>query len=555
MQLKMLYIIFILSAFVFANTEQLHTDLTTHFSTGSLNIERNLVIKPVERVSSSTGAVASRYESIITIKIKNLAKEAKTDFVIQEDLTYLPQDVKPSYNIQPKIEDAFSALWKKNILEAGEEYEIIMRLPGMVSADEMKSLPIPGIEYNMPKAVLQAPEFTEKDGNIMLELADSYGNGISNAFIRIGYPDGESKLVATDREGKVGIIAEQIGFYTFSVPDYDVGGVEKTQTVKEIIEFNGEKEEEVEEKEEGGDVLGPLASILPILLGLAIALVIAFSIYRYFSSPVDEEEKPLPPAPATKPATKDADERVEEIEYMQGEQPIAPPLMPDMAEIREEEGQASEDVSAISQDMIARRREKREEEVLEMAEEEERAESGEEVSGKEEAGEMEWEGKEEEMPQPEIKEEQIDDDAIKKTIAELEQLREQLKEGKKDEIEELQEEAQEDMPIEQEYEFKAPVEEEETEKQMQGIMKEVQEQSRKELIDEDIGKLLKETEKDVKGAGRKGRARKGPSVLPMKEKAPFKKGEKVKKSGKLKKLKKAKPRKPAKKKGRKKRNK
>lgn len=484
-----------------------NTDTTIFFSDGSLQIQKNLIVKPAGFVSSATGAALEKHESIVTIIIRNAGSMAKEDLQITEDLTYVPANVGYSFNIRPTMQENY-AIWKIQKIGINETIHLRFSVPAIISDTAFEASDAPQISYIRTPAVLSASQSSELGSSIKISLKSTNGIGIANAFVQVAYPNGDVKLVETDSSGNVRIIAQQLGTYTFSAPDYELKTTQKTKVVnappptKKPTEQSEPKPQPSENQ--GIDIMDSLSDMWMIII-IPIAVIFAFLAYRYLSSPVEEEDVPLPPAPATRPAIREEmGERnaAPEIEQKPQFQRTGPSI----------EYEAPKD----TQSLLAKRRVAKEEDekknssqkqidqIIEQTKQRDVDYSpiahGDEIEHKERLRRLQQEEKDAESEQEELpvheegdsETEQIDEDAIRKTIEELEQLREELK-GKADSVDEdLSEEIRE-------------LDEQEPAK-LDSIIKSAQKSEREKVLDDDIGVLLDEDdEKPLKIKKSRGR--------------------------------------------------
>lgn len=521
MRVNAFFILLILPALLFAQAYEQNED--AQFSYGSMEVQRSLQVAPIGQVSSATGAAVPTYESTITIAIKNTANEAKRNVALSEDLSYLPANAKITYSVAPDEQKDQKAVWNIGTLQPQEQFVVKISAPATVSPSAIKALDAPQIEYTKPNAVLKAPISAGKGDGISLSLQDSKGRGISDAYIRITYPDGQAKLVATNSKGEVGIIAQNEGFYVFEVVDYNVGSCHKTEVVAQsaqkvqaangLAQENGQQKQPAQGNKQDAAGLDPIMSFLPIAIGILIVLLIAYMLYKYFTSPVEEDDTPIPPAPATRPSISNEDSGLAGMQNQETQKsPIAygtegDTVYPPQASAQE---QSDEEIDMLSQSLISKRREKMQENKKE------------EETPKEDAQieQIEYEKKSEAAftePKEEELDEEIDEEAIKKTIAELEQLRRQLKEGSMDDDEgPKSEEETEDAPAQSDDEYAFAGQEDEPKKHsIDNINQKIREEKKSELIDDDIEQLIGESEKVAPSQKKKTLLRAKPKMLKM----------------------------------------
>lgn len=442
-------------------------DSTQYFDHGTLQIQRSLIVKQAGFVSSATGAALEKYESIVLIVVKNNGNVARTNLKLVEDLTYVPPNSKFTFNIDPKMNGNY-AQWGIEKLEPSEAFSIRFSVPSIIAQSAFEKLPPPQMEYDRQYAVLEVSKESNLGSSISISLKGRDGKGIASAFVQVSYPGGEIKNVRTDASGNVRIIAQQIGVYSFTAPDYEIGEAKATKVVEGSVEPESpikpdEDGKEPQKQEQTIDVAKMVFDLWYFAL-VPIALIFAYFGYKYMASPVEEQDYPVPPAPAKRPTIDDSAlaERPEEQESSEtghqveaGEQDTR-----SLIAKRRQNIQNPQEEQEPPQEHEEEETDEPEEEAKEEHEEESPIAHGDETEYKERMGQ---------------KEQDIDEDAIKKTIRELEQLREELKNKPTDE-----EESQEEL------------DEEHSDSPIKSIVERAQDSERKKVINEDIGMLLEE---------------------------------------------------------------
>jgi len=532
-QIKFIFLItLLLASFAFAQGMEASGDVSVQYVQGGLELERILQIKPATTVYAATGAMVQAYESHITIIVKNVAQDAKKNLILEEDLSYLPPNARITYVISPDISDGRGAKWNIDSLLSGKSFEIKFSVPAIIPAQRVKQLPAPKVYFESGGYELVVPAKVSKGDGIELEAKSAAGMPVPGALIYVTYPDGRESAVATGADGKVKILAELEGEYLFQMQSGGQGAKTIASIIEESVPVQPDIKEEAQE-EAGFDFLGAIISAFAFAIGAIVIIAILYSIYKYLTAPVEDEEgSPLPPAPATKMPTHEVDgERMQmaqedakmlgrqaDYEYAQKKERYPkPPQEPSESEIEEgtrelllkrrgnkiypEEAQGEQTIiyepphSAFEQSTVDKEEEysSQEESVAQMQDgrQEMRIDDSQEEPQMHIDDEARAEAAEEEMdeaPAPKMqedmesatqddysaqdddasfKEEDIDDEAIQKTIAELEQLRAQLKTGMKEEkfpqeevsesdIEQLVEETEDEMQIIRPIAKKAP---------------------------------------------------------------------------------------------------
>ncbi|MFA5108025.1 MAG: hypothetical protein WC492_00625 [Candidatus Micrarchaeia archaeon] len=551
-----------------------NTDISMSYGRGSLDISRNLQITPAGMISSTTGAAVPIYQSKVIIRIVNNANTPKTNMSITEDISYVPPNAKITYSTMPTKQDGTYSSWDIGTLQPNQMYEISFSAPAIISKAGFEVLPAPSISYDRQKAVFNGPKLVQVQKTILLEVFDKAGKPISGATISVTSPDSKVSVVNTDEKGQARVLAQQTGFYQYEVSDYDAGKLQSTQVVAQLAE-QGQNEPAVvptqpvqtkpsQTTQTEPDIFAMVFAILPMLLVVFVVIAIVYAIYKYFNTPIDDgNDEPIPPAPATRPSISGEGNKSlqEEGEWKRADTISTKDEIEDDAQI----------VNA-TQDMISRRKgmspisderekEQMQEEEKKASDEADEKEKNEEQEDEDDSGEEKSSDDKEDEEISDIEgigsgepdtvlgkqessdEEHIDDDAIKKTIAELEQLREQLRSNIQGQPEREEESVQE----EEKPKAKKPAH------QLSGIVEQGRKMQKENLIKEDIGKLLQETGQIKKPAQVQPKVLKktAPVIKPIKKKplklAAKKPAKAQKKTGKKASVKKIKPAKKKKK--------
>ncbi|MFH0927073.1 MAG: hypothetical protein V1822_00665 [Candidatus Micrarchaeota archaeon] len=524
-------------------------DSTDYYTIGSLQIQRNLIVKQAGFVSSSTGAALEKYESIVTIIVKNNAGSAKKGVRVREDLSYVPPQAKFSFNIEPQM-NANYATWNLGDIKSGEDAHIRFSVPAIISQGAFEKLGAPQVSFEKPKAAITISSDAVVGSSITISIKGQNGAGIANAFIEVHYPDGQTKPVQTDSFGNVRIIAQQLGTYSFSSSDYEVGA-QKSISISARgaqVEPQPGQPQQMQPQTGGFDIAQAISDWWMIIL-VPIAVILAYLAYRFLSAPADDgDDMPIPPAPATRPSIRAEGFKQGEMEIGARDESIGVEQQKSIDETLagmgrqgqkdgpdEQPGQITMPPHVDTRGLLSSRRVAAPKIGNEEADKEQEGEDGPEDEPAQ-AENARWEDEETSGPQEENEEEsapiahgdeeeykrkmrgkshdydesgyddsQIDEEAIKKTIAELEQLRDELKtKSEKDEEGQEDDEGDSGEGLDKEghgnepqsaWQEQEPQEDEGKElAPLHSIVRSAKKSEREKVIDEDIGKLLDEEE-------------------------------------------------------------
>jgi hypothetical protein len=431
--------------------EQDETYVEKFYSLDGLEIKRTFVSEDTQGLDLITDEIVPIHRSKMTIRIINTGIEDKNDVILKESLVYLPANARIEFDPQPQS-NGRTVTWRIAKLGPKDLIDITYIIDALVPKSAVLNLPAPAIEYDITKAMLIAPKSVNVGEKIELTLLDELGRDpIKDAIIMVTNPQSAQIKVKTDRSGKAIFVATQKGAYRFASSDYQLIRSDTTYSIspqKEDEDVDGEKEDK--QSSEGFDALlavGTLFSLWPIAAAALIAIIVLVLLFNFFNSPVEEEQ--IPAAPATRPSINDEsqeeDDRSETekltidssiptedqsiIKEFGQEKKTHPPQIPDY-----EQNDTDESLESLTQDLLAKRRQLQKEE----------------ESEDENSRGFDFEADEQQSMEQTT---EIDDEAIKKTIEELEQLRSELKETEKKLSDEEQIDYQDVLPEEDQEEL------------------------------------------------------------------------------------------------------
>ncbi len=284
----------------------LHADVSTSYTQDGLFIERSMQIRPIDSISSITGALRALNGSVITLAVTNRGPSDRRNLTLEEDLTYLPSYIRITYSIRPTQTDGRKAVWNVGDLPAGRRFEVSFSLPTPVSDASVAAAKPPVVRSARPPAEIIAPNLVDKGQTVVLRLTTPSGTPIGGAQLQVIQPDGTRASGTTDELGRLVFVADQTGFYTYGIPDFSAGAIPATESRVPVVvtpPTTGSITPVANTSNSASSFfsLDSLFGLWPIAGGLLIVGLVAFGVYGYFNRPASDDG-PTVPAPAYRSA-------------------------------------------------------------------------------------------------------------------------------------------------------------------------------------------------------------------------------------------------------------
>gem|GEM_PF-5650119 len=371
------------------------------------------------RTSPDAGVVETDYGSIVTLTLLNMRSEPLQKVEFTEDLAWIPSTKTVTFSVAPDNNDGRRATWFVSSLGAGQQVKITYNVDGALNPENAKTLALPKFTFQENKAVLSATRNVRQGETVRLALSTTDGKPAAGAKIKVSTPSGENLVLQSDAFGKVDYTPVDSGFYTYGVEGFIVDFLPTTQVEQVLMSSPPAAAAAVPKNEES--VLAVLSGIWPIAGAVLLVGLVAFALYAYLNTSPKEEDAPagtsFEPSSARQEASTQQDGMKYSISYGKDG---APPDAGSADEVKEQtrslvemrKSQAEkpeyEEAAVTETSELAAR------EVFESKQAEHDESLPQWMKGTQES--YEGEGT------------VVDDDTIQKTIAELEQLRAQLRE-------------------------------------------------------------------------------------------------------------------------------
>lgn len=288
------------------------------YGSNALSVTRTLAYESEQRTTYRTDAGATPVEtevSTVTLTITNNGNTALGGVALSEDISYLPAGRQVTFSTQPDYLDGRTARWNIGMLGAGKSAMVSYKVPGMIGPESLARLSAPVATYTKAAASLAAPSRATQGNPVVIALKDAKLAPLAGVEVAVNAPTGEILLLDTDAQGRAEYTPTDAGFYTYSVNGYDIASmpttsVEQAQievpvTAGAVVPANG--------KASGVDVIGMIAGAGPIIAVILFLGIVAFALYAYLTTSEERQDgEPMPPAPATRPMTDDAEQAVNE---------------------------------------------------------------------------------------------------------------------------------------------------------------------------------------------------------------------------------------------------
>ncbi len=277
-------------------------DTAVTYPMGHIEVTRTLAVRQIGRIDPGTGAAMPQYESIVTLTVANTGPLDRNAVRLEENLNWLPPHARLTYSLLP-VSDGQNARWVIDVLPAGRNFSVWFSLPVSVPDAAAQNAGSPRVNYNRSPALISVPPGVEIGGDANLRLRTADGLPLGGAEISVSTPEGKTLELQTDQTGKASFKAERAGFYTYGVPDYEVGFIPSTESIAPQVVVPATIGSLTPLPPSGaGQMEGLLALVgfWPLALGLVLVAAMAFAIYTYFNTMPGDDSEPMPPAPAVR---------------------------------------------------------------------------------------------------------------------------------------------------------------------------------------------------------------------------------------------------------------
>jgi hypothetical protein len=510
--------LFFLISFASFVYSQVESEIKT-YTIGDFILTKNYILEEYKLFNPNTGAVQTNYNTIFSISIKN-TKTPKSGVFLYQDVSFIPTTMKINFDLSPQNSSGNYIIWNFGLIDKDQEVKIKMVVNGNVPKEKFLSQISTTIKYNPPSLILDAPLEGIKGEVIEITLKDMQNNPLRNLKVDVITPDGARLSYYTDQNGKIKFLAQSTGFYSYEVSGYEIGKkytqILETSTIKEQPN-NTQAQTSTPQEQKSEDIFGFIFNILSWVVGIGILIALIYFIYQLYKQfkstqkAGTEEEVYIPPAGSYPQTTiKEEDTQADLIRDVKEKisRPILSSKTTKEEELKEEQVEEELDEDSFEEQSALLLKKRRVGKVLESSsiQEEQELKEDQEAFIADDYTQDEYTKEEELKEEEEYKkvqkeeefDEEIDEDAIKKTIAELEQLREELK-RKQESVERLAPES----AYEQENIQVPPIEKEKKRKYEPKIKEKQTEQLEQESnyetqIEKEVNALLEKLDQEEK---------------------------------------------------------
>lgn len=257
-------------------------------------------VSGVTGACSATGATApvdlgtrAGYLTEVTMDIGNSGTLEREGVLLTESLAYVPDGVRMEFLPKPDSMDGRSASWALGSLKPGGSAVISYSFNAGTDPGDIGRIPEPELSSAPVNAVLSAPAKAVVGQKVALFLRTDSGQPIPGATVKVSFPDGSRQYLTTNGRGAASFVASGEGAYSYSVEDYRVAKL--SGTAAEPEELPPAAASAIPDSGLAGAVTG----LLPALAAIFAFAVLALVAYNFLSSKKEEEY-----VPATQPSSQ-----------------------------------------------------------------------------------------------------------------------------------------------------------------------------------------------------------------------------------------------------------
>jgi len=243
---------------------------------------------------SATGAYAGSGvggATRVALTVENAGLADREGVLLTEDTSYAPADAKIAFSPNASWQDGRLVSWNLGKIKKGEKKSVSYLFLAVLPKGRAELVSEPKIESETPVLLLSAPSSATVGERVPLAVRTASGELVPGAKIAVSSPAGIEQEISTGLDGTASFAAKREGFYTYSIEGYRLARLVSTQMLA--------KEEEaaplVSAASDGADsgLLAKAMGALPLLGGILAAAIIALAAYSFFSSR-DERYEPAP---------------------------------------------------------------------------------------------------------------------------------------------------------------------------------------------------------------------------------------------------------------------
>lgn len=260
----------------------------------------------------SAGVVNNEVGAKVSISVKNTNSRTVRNLAITEDITWITSTKNIKFSSAPNENDGRKVAWNIDSLAPSEKVEFSYITDAPINPKVVSAMEMPAVAYSNPSAVLNAPRNAKQGEQIAIYLTGTDRKAAGNALITVTSPLGDEFELRTNPSGMAFFKPADAGYYTYSVEGYDVAFLPTTE-VSQIDFGAATAAATVPEKPKDKEMpfFGALAGAWPLIAGIMLVALVAFALYAYLntSAPAEQSYEPMPPAPATRPSISDEPEQ------------------------------------------------------------------------------------------------------------------------------------------------------------------------------------------------------------------------------------------------------
>lgn len=245
-------------------------------------------------VGAAAGNISNTALTSVTILVENIGQLDRDDLVVIESLSFVPQGAKLSFYPPAQSYDGGKASWSLGALKIGESKNISYSFSARLSSGAAGRIPDAEVGATPVGLVLSAPDGAYTGGKITLFLRTEDGPAMHGAEITVGTPGGTQMRLLTNNDGIATFYAANDGNYAYSVDGYELeGGTSTAVKPKPVAEMPAVAAAAIDTQ-----IVSAIVKVLPMLaavFAVAVVMLFAYNFIYARKEKVQETQAAEPP--------------------------------------------------------------------------------------------------------------------------------------------------------------------------------------------------------------------------------------------------------------------
>lgn len=276
----------------------------------------------------STGAVVpssvASGSTQISLVLTNTGPAERQNVEVLQELSFVPSGSALFFQPAPSLQTSTEATWQLGALAKGESKTLLISFDSSLQ----KEIALPQLlaKSSPPKITISAPLSSKAGDTIAVAAKSASGSPLEGISITVGFPDGTSRELVTDSEGKASLLAAKEGFYTYSAEGYELSSLPSTE-VKKLQQVTAAQSASASGLP--GRVVSFLSSLAPLLAAIFVTAVVTFILYGFITQKKEEPyHAPLQEQHATAPSQHSSLLMPPQVPPKEPSAPPVSPLLP-----------------------------------------------------------------------------------------------------------------------------------------------------------------------------------------------------------------------------------